>query len=225
MQRPDASITRVAASPASGRGHGRGSRRPATIPTLSTGVPDGAKASPGQRSRHSTSSSHPSAVVPKGWLSNQPDHELPHDLEHLQSVICDEIQQALTTAVSQTINTLTITQLAPPSSLALAAQTTPPPPSVAASVALSSQQTGQLALTPDCLFSGLCVCMGGYAEECKGSVHKWVDVGVRGCLGLCVYAKVQAGASVDVGASWAPWGVHVSGCICCRYSIPRNTGQ
>ena len=71
----------------------------------------------------------------------------------------------------------------------------------------------------------MCVYEVGYADECKGGVHVCVDVGIYGFLELCVYSKVQAGASVDAGASWAPWGVQVSGCMSCRYSIPRNTSQ
>ena len=50
-------------------------------------------------------------------------------------------------------------------------------------------------------------------------VYTCVDVGVRLCLELCVYAKVPAGVSVDAGACWAlcmgcacTWrGVHVRG--------------
>ena len=73
----------------------------------------------------------------------------------------------------------------------------------------------------------MCVRVGGCAHEWEGSVHKSIDVGVSGCLGLCAYAKVQAGVSVNADASWASWEVHVpvSGCMCCRYSIHRNTGQ
>ena len=184
------------------------------MPKLSTGLPDGTSASHGRGSHRSATSSQPPTVVPTGSRSDQPDRELPHDLKQLQSVIRAEIQQVLATAVSQTTNTPASTQLAPPSSLASAAQTTPPT-LVGASATASSQQTGQLALTPDCLFSGMCVCVGGYADECEGNVHTCVDVGARLCLELCVGAKVPAGVSVDAGARWAS----CMGCACKRRCV------
>ena len=115
-QRRHSPTTRLAAPRVSGLGLGRG--RPATLPTQSTGVPDGTSASAGKGSRHSATLSQPPTVMLTEWHSNQLDEELPHDLEQLQSVIRIEIQQALATAVSQTANTSASTQLAPPASLA-----------------------------------------------------------------------------------------------------------
>ena len=119
VQRRDSPTTWLATSHVSG--HGRSRDRPATLPTPPTGVPEGTSASLGRGSRHSATSLRPPTVVLTGSHSDQPDRELPHDLEQLLSVIRAEIQQALATAVSRMANTPTSTQLAPLSSVASAA--------------------------------------------------------------------------------------------------------
>ena len=164
-QRRSAPTTRVAAPPAAGRGRGRGTRRPATLPTPSMA----------RGSRRSANPSQSLVVGPTGPPSNHPDHEPPHDLEYLHSIIRAEVQQALAAVASQTANNPATTQLAPPSSSASAAPTTST--TVESSGTMSSQQSGQLTLLR--------------VRACRYAWRRAVDFDGRGvCACVRVYARV-----------------------------------